>query len=169
MLSKDTYSHSIRKHRRRPPPMEGGKGTHRAEAETNRVNIHCAVNAQSVYFLWANPVGIEQYMFSIYSHLHGHRKQPPQKRVNKLVSLIYPNWNLFTWVSSYPFSPRAPLHVSDQTGTAGITSQQRLSSCAFLTSRPVVHACTRVHTHACIWAEIGDILGSRGSRHPDGL
>lgn len=58
-------------------------GTHRAEAKTNWVNIHFAINTQRVYLLWANPVAIEQCMFSIYSHLDRQKTQPYSNKFKK--------------------------------------------------------------------------------------
>lgn len=89
MLVKDVSYHFIRKcHQRRPPdhppPRPLWKGSHRAEAEAHRVNDDFTVNAQRVDPLWADPVGIQQGMPSIDSHLNKQKTTAPSnKAVNK--------------------------------------------------------------------------------------
>lgn len=53
------------------------KGPHRAEAEAHRVKDDAAVNAQRVDPLWADPVGIQQGVLSIDSHLDKRKTAPP--------------------------------------------------------------------------------------------
>lgn len=74
------------------------KGPHRAEAEAHRVNDDFAVNAQRVDPLWADPVGIQQGMLSIDSHLDKQKTAPSNTAVNKWILLIYPNSNLLTQI-----------------------------------------------------------------------
>lgn len=63
------------------------KGAHRAEAEAHRVNEDFAVNAQRVDPLWADPVGIQQGVLSIDSHLDKRKQQPPP--IKQLVNELY--------------------------------------------------------------------------------
>lgn len=75
---------SPKKTPRPPSPHLLWKGSHRAEAEAHRVNDDFAVNAQRVYPLWADPVGIQQGMPSIDSHLDKQKTTAPSnKAVNK--------------------------------------------------------------------------------------
>lgn len=75
----------------KPPGMCGRKGTYRAEAESNGVDIHFAVDAQCVYLLWADPVGIQQSVLSVHSHLH-RRKTVPSEHINRAIPC--PNTNV---------------------------------------------------------------------------
>lgn len=57
------------------------KGTCRAESEPDGVDVHFAVDAHCVDLLRADPVGVQQNMPSVHSHLETHSRQCPQSPV----------------------------------------------------------------------------------------
>lgn len=148
MSVKAVSYHCIRKHPQRSPALRAG--THRAEAETQGVDDHFAIDAQCVYLLWTDPVAVEQGMFSINSHLHRQRTAPPPHITVNVINL--PKFQSGDLISFETPSHRSPREPSDQIGLGAPTPLSAvlpLTECLapFQTDGACVCA---AHLHACV-------------------